>query len=153
MLLLNLSYAIFADVYIGGWFLLFHWSEIELGTIDRLAAWPISASSYMDKITNENNVFFFIFWQFRFRGFIFRMTKTEKWASSNKLKFGSICSSCPGWIVRAQLYLISTEYLSNVPKSVELPKIGAKRFEFLSDFDERKLYSEKLLMLQVFQSF
>ena len=137
-------------MYIGGWFFLFHWIEIELGTIDRLAAWPISVSSYMDKITNEGNVFFFIFWEFRFRGF-FRMTRTEKWACLNKLNFGSICSSCPGWIVKAQLYLIISDYLSNVAKSVETPKIGAKRFEFLSDFDERKLYPEKLLMLQVFQ--
>ena len=37
-------------------------------------------------------------------------------------------------------------------KSEETPKIGAKRFEFLSDFDEKKLYSKKLLMLQVYQS-
>ena len=58
------------------------------------------------------------------------MTKTENLASFNKLEFGSICSSCPGWIVKAQLYLISSDYLSNVAKSVETPKIGAKRFEF-----------------------
>ena len=56
-------------MYIGGWFFLFHWIEIELGTIDRLAAWPISVSSYMDNFTSEGNVFFFIFWEFRFRGF------------------------------------------------------------------------------------
>ena len=106
----------------------------------------------MDKITNEGNVFFFIFWEFRFRGF-FSDDKDRKWASIKKLKCGSFCLSCPGWIVKAQLYLISSEYLSNVARSVETPKIVAKRFEFLSDFDERKLYPQKILMLQVFQSF
>ena len=55
--------------------------------------------------------------------------------------------------MKAQLYLTSSDYLSNVLKSVETPKIGAKRFEFLSDFDERKLYPEKLLVSQVFQGF
>ena len=55
--------------------------------------------------------------------------------------------------MKAQLYLTSSDYLSNVLKSVETLKIDAKLFEFLSDFDERKLYPKKLLMLQVFQSF
>ena len=32
--------------------------------------------------------------------------------------------------MEAQLYFMSSGYLSNVAKSAETPKIGAKRFEF-----------------------
>ena len=107
----------------------------------------------MDKITNEDNVFFLRFLRVSFSTFYFSDDKDRKLSvfQQTEMSFTLLIMhrvDCEGSVVldKFRLFIKRGKISRNAQN-------WCQTFWILSDFDERKLYSEKLLMLLVFQSF